>query len=133
VQQGQLFKLKTQTMEGKALWAYRYRLEGRGSARLQVGGFATRPATGNPLRSRPASSRCPVRPAPHLRDLRAARRRLGVCGLPIHGLEHRDDRPPLRPPRRDSREHAVSLHDALAIETGRGRSVDVGTEARKAA
>ena len=57
-------------------------------------------ATGSPLRRRPGSSRSrPLRPAAHLRDLRAARRRLGVRGLALHGLEHRDDRPPLRPPR----------------------------------
>src|SRR5438128_11168615 len=42
VQQGQVFKLKAKGADGQALWAYRYRLEGRGSARPQVGGFATR-------------------------------------------------------------------------------------------
>src|SRR5438270_9659190 len=42
VQQGQVFKLKAKGANGQALWAYRYRLEGRGSARPQVGGFATR-------------------------------------------------------------------------------------------
>jgi integrase len=42
-QQGQVFKLKAQGVDGQALWAYRYRLEGRrGSSRPQVGGFATR-------------------------------------------------------------------------------------------
>jgi hypothetical protein len=41
-QQGQVFKLKTKGKEGQPLWAYRYRLEGRGSVRPQVGGFATR-------------------------------------------------------------------------------------------
>src|SRR3954470_14792413 len=41
-QQGQVFKLKTKGREGQLLWAYRYRLEGRGSVRPQVGGFATR-------------------------------------------------------------------------------------------
>src|SRR3954451_20453223 len=41
-QRGQVFKLKTKGMEGQLLWAYRYRLEGRGSVRPQVGGFATR-------------------------------------------------------------------------------------------
>lgn len=41
-QQGQVFKLKAKSMDGQPLWAYRYRLEGRGSARPQVGGFATR-------------------------------------------------------------------------------------------
>src|SRR5229473_2567161 len=42
VQQGQVFKLKAKGASGEALWAYRYRLEGRGSARPQVGGFASR-------------------------------------------------------------------------------------------
>jgi hypothetical protein len=47
-QQGQVFKLKAKSTDGQPLWAYRYRLEGRGSARPQVGGFATRadPASG---------------------------------------------------------------------------------------
>jgi integrase len=40
-QQGQVFKLKTSGAHGKPLWAYRYRLDGRGSARPQVGGFAS--------------------------------------------------------------------------------------------
>ena len=40
-QQGQVFKLKTKGRDGQPLWAYRYRLEGRGSVRPQVGGFAT--------------------------------------------------------------------------------------------
>src|SRR5439155_4429718 len=42
VQQGQVFKLKAKGANGQALWAYWYRLEGRGSARPQVGGFASR-------------------------------------------------------------------------------------------
>ncbi len=42
IQQGQVFKLKAKGADGQPLWAYRYRLEGRGSARPQVGGFATR-------------------------------------------------------------------------------------------
>src|SRR2546429_4123107 len=42
VQQGQVFKLKAKGANGQALWAYRYRLEGRGSARPQGGGFASR-------------------------------------------------------------------------------------------
>ncbi len=40
-QQGQVFKLKTSGADGKPLWAYRYRLDGRGSARPQVSGFAS--------------------------------------------------------------------------------------------
>jgi hypothetical protein len=42
IQQGQVFKLKTKGPNGQPLWAYRYRLERRGSERPQVGGFATR-------------------------------------------------------------------------------------------
>jgi integrase len=42
IQQGQVFKLKTKGPHGQPLWAYRYRLEGCGSERPQVGGFATR-------------------------------------------------------------------------------------------
>jgi integrase len=40
-QQGQVIKLKTRGADGKPLWAYRFRLDGRGSVRPQVGGFAT--------------------------------------------------------------------------------------------
>ena len=42
VQQGQVFKLKTRSAGGRPVWAYRYRLQGRGSQRIQVGGFPTR-------------------------------------------------------------------------------------------
>jgi len=41
-QHGQVFRLKARRSDGKALWAYRYRLNGRRSRRPQVGGFATR-------------------------------------------------------------------------------------------
>jgi len=37
-----VFKLRAKGADGHPLWAYRYRVEGRGSARPQVGGFATR-------------------------------------------------------------------------------------------
>ncbi len=39
VQQGQVFKLDSTGADGKALWAYRYRTGGRGSKRVQRGGF----------------------------------------------------------------------------------------------
>ena len=42
IQQGQVFKLKARCAEGEPLWAYRYRVAGRGSARLQVGGFSSK-------------------------------------------------------------------------------------------
>ncbi len=40
-QQGQVFKLKKGDRDGNPLWAYRCRLGGRGSKRVQRGGFAT--------------------------------------------------------------------------------------------
>jgi hypothetical protein len=42
IQQGQVFKLRTRGADGRPLWAYRYRLDGRESAPPQVGGFASR-------------------------------------------------------------------------------------------
>src|SRR5437763_5888322 len=50
IQHGQVFKLKTRSPDGQPLWAYRYRLEGRGSERPQVGGFATRAEAEKALR-----------------------------------------------------------------------------------
>jgi integrase len=50
IQQGQVFKLKAKGPNGQPLWAYRYRLEGRGSERPQVGGFATRAEAEKALR-----------------------------------------------------------------------------------
>ena len=49
-QHGQVFKLKTTAPDGQPLWAYRYRIEGRGSERPQVGGFATRAEAEKALR-----------------------------------------------------------------------------------
>jgi len=40
-QQGQLIRLKRTGREGKPLWAYRYRVGGRDSKRVQRGGFAS--------------------------------------------------------------------------------------------
>ena len=40
-QHGHLIRLKTSGADGKPLWAYRYRVDGRDSARPQVGGFAS--------------------------------------------------------------------------------------------
>jgi integrase len=50
IQQGQVFKLRTRGADGQAVWAYRYRLDGRGSERPQVGGFATRAEAETALR-----------------------------------------------------------------------------------
>ncbi len=41
VQQGQVLRMKSNAADGKALWAYRYRIGGRGSRRVQRGGFAS--------------------------------------------------------------------------------------------
>ena len=41
VQQGRVIKLATRDPRGSALWAYRYRVGGRGSGRVQRGGFAS--------------------------------------------------------------------------------------------
>jgi integrase len=40
-QQGQLFRIKRTGRDGEPLWAYRYRLGGRGSKRVQRGRFAS--------------------------------------------------------------------------------------------
>ena len=50
IQQGKLFKLTAKGADGEPLWAYRYRLEGRSSARPQVGGFASRAEARKALR-----------------------------------------------------------------------------------
>jgi hypothetical protein len=42
IQQGQVFKLKATSVDGEPLWAYRYRVAGRDSARRQAGGFTTK-------------------------------------------------------------------------------------------
>jgi hypothetical protein len=53
IQQGQVFKLTARGADGRPLWAYRYRLDGRGSARPQVGGFASRAEAEEALRKAP--------------------------------------------------------------------------------
>lgn len=50
IQHGQVFKLKTKGADGQPLWAYRYRLAGRGAARPQVGGFVSRAEAQKALR-----------------------------------------------------------------------------------
>jgi integrase len=41
MQHGQIVELKTTGPDGQRAWAYRYRLDGRGSRRIQRGGYAT--------------------------------------------------------------------------------------------
>jgi integrase len=52
IQQGQVFKLKAVCADGEPLWAYRYRVAGRGSARLQEGGFSSRADAQRALRNK---------------------------------------------------------------------------------
>ena len=90
------------------------------------------------LEARPESSRDraaarPLRPAPHLRHLRAPCRGAGVRSVTVHGYEHRDDRPPLRPSRgRQPRARRLAPRCTRA-RAGRGRWVDVARNARNAA
>jgi hypothetical protein len=48
-QQGQVFELKERDSNGKKLWAYWYRNGGRGSRRVQRGGFASEKAASEAL------------------------------------------------------------------------------------
>ena len=58
LQQGQVFRLSTTGGEGEPLWAYRYRTGGRGSKRVQRGGFACeQDAPGAGTRARAAAAR----------------------------------------------------------------------------
>ena len=50
IQRGQVLRLKAKGADGELLWAYRYRLDGRGSVRPQVGGFASRSEAQRALR-----------------------------------------------------------------------------------
>ena len=52
VQQGQVFKLKATSGDGEPLWAYRYRVAGRDSARRQAGGFSTKAEAQRALQNR---------------------------------------------------------------------------------
>ena len=54
IQQGQVFKLKARCADGEPLWAYRYRVAGRGSARVQVGGFSSKAEAQRALQIKPA-------------------------------------------------------------------------------
>ncbi len=59
IQQGQVFKLKATGGDGEPLWAYRYRVAGRGSTRLQVGGFTTKAEAQRALQNKLAAF-CPA-------------------------------------------------------------------------
>src|SRR5918995_386831 len=52
IQQGQVFKLKATSVDGEPLWAYRYRIAGRDSARRQEGGFTTKAEAQRALQNR---------------------------------------------------------------------------------
>jgi hypothetical protein len=44
IQQGQVFRLRTRASDRSPRWAYRYRVDGRGSKRVQRGGFKSEQA-----------------------------------------------------------------------------------------
>jgi hypothetical protein len=78
VQQGQVFELTTRGRDGERLWAYRFRVGGRGSNRIQRGGFASEQD------AREALERGPLRSAGStLAEPRFAR----VFAKPSSGLE----------------------------------------------
>ena len=52
IQHGQVFKLKATSVDGEPLWAYRYRVAGRDSARRQAGGFTTKAEAQRALQNR---------------------------------------------------------------------------------
>jgi hypothetical protein len=52
IQQGQVFKLRATSVDGEPLWAYRYRVAGRDSARRQAGGFITKAEAQRALQNR---------------------------------------------------------------------------------
>jgi hypothetical protein len=41
MQQGQVFELKQRAVDGRPVWAYRYRTDGPNSGPLQRGGFSS--------------------------------------------------------------------------------------------
>jgi integrase len=49
IQQGQIFRLKSERGDGRPILAYRYRVAGRGSKRVQRGGFASEVDAGEAL------------------------------------------------------------------------------------
>jgi hypothetical protein len=49
VQQGQVLKMKSNGADGQSLWAYRYRVGGRDSRRVQRGGFVSERDAGEAL------------------------------------------------------------------------------------
>jgi integrase len=84
--------------------------------------------TGNRSRKESGSSRCATSTTYATFALRA-----GVRPLTVHGHEHRDDQPPLRPSRsRQLPARRLAPRRARA-RTGRGRWPDAAAQARKAA
>jgi hypothetical protein len=131
IQQGQVFKLTANGADGEPMWAYRYRLEGRSSARPQVGGFASRAEAQRALRKarhwRPAQIAAGIEPIRGLYELRHTYATFALrAGVPVFAVSRFIGSSIAMIDRhyghlaRDSREHAVALLDALALE----RAVD---------
>jgi predicted DNA-binding WGR domain protein len=80
-QQGRVLELKGRGADGRTVWAYRYRVGGRGSRRVQRGGFASEHAAAEvlaPTLERLRRARGLVE-APRLSEL------VGVYPAPAHG------------------------------------------------
>jgi len=162
IQQGQVFKLKTKGPDGQPLWAYRYRLEGRGSERPQVGGFATQGEARRhfgrcstdlgrdrlprhpplpPVPWRPAQKAAGIDPLRWVYDLRHTFATFALrAGISTFELSRYMGASLTMIDRhyshlaRDGREHAIKLLDvAQRIMDAGGRSVDVETEKRRQA
>jgi hypothetical protein len=82
MQRGQIFELKTTGPDGQRLWAYRYRLDGRGSRRIQRGGYATAGDAHEALQHA-------LTPA----QRRKGRVRVTLADLPEEYLAHHDGEP----------------------------------------
>jgi hypothetical protein len=96
-QQGQVFELKTRSHGGEAVWAYRYRIAGRDSRRLQRGGFKSEQAAREALERALARLRREqgLVEAPRLRPVSYPPRRLRIrhrrqkprfCGASLRAL-----------------------------------------------
>ena len=81
-QTGQVFELKGAAADGRPVWAYRYRVGGRGSRRLQRGGFESEQAAAEALERALARLRREqgLVEAPKLRELVAEEANQAGCG-----------------------------------------------------
>ena len=115
--------------ERQVLWAFGFAGLGTScGAREATPSCSDRECT---LTMRTSASR-PLRPTPHLRHVRPSGRCSRLRCLPLHGLEHHHDRPPLRPPRPRQPPARRLAPRRARPRTGGGRRVDVDASTAKA-